>query len=142
MVDIDKFLADRNINSARGAGLEDVGVGNQRISGQFLWSGNGEGKKEVQFPVKFIEKPVFYFGGELGPGQTIVDGFYPTVSVAVGQWQTLRRPPVLNLYYGCTLLIVVSGHTDQKLVIHWHIEGKALSDPSVSPEDFPDLQFG
>ena len=141
MSNIDQFLADRNINSARGAGLMDMGVGNQRISGQFLWEGSGEGEKEVVFPVKFIERPVFYFGGELGPNQSVVDGYYPTVSVVVGGWLTLKRPPVTSLYYGCTLVVVVTGHTDQKMVIHWHVEGRALSDPSVNPEDFPDVTF-
>lgn len=141
MTNIDQFLADRNINSARGTGIMDMGVSNQRLSGLFMFQGNGEGRKEVQFPVKFIEKPVFYFGGELGPNQSIVDGYFPTVSVVVGAWQTLKRPPVTNLYYGCTLIVVVTGHADQKLVIHWHVEGKALSDPSVNPEDFPEIDF-
>lgn len=136
MTNIDQYLIDRGINDARATGILDMAVSEQRVSGKFLWEGSGEGTKEVLFPVKFTEPPAFWFGGELGPNQSVVRGSYPTVSVIAAQWRTLKRPPVTTLYYGCTLVVVVSGHSDQKMVIHWHVEGKAMSDPSADPTTF------
>lgn len=134
---LNELYKNRKIDDARGRGIEEMGTAIRRVSGKFNFKGNGEGTKEVTFPVKFTELPSFWFGGELVGGQTIQNGFFPTVSVVVHSWKSLKRPPVTQLYYGATLLIVVTGHTDQRLVVHWHMEGNSLSDPSVDHEDFP-----
>lgn len=88
----------------------------------------GEASVDVNFPVWFIEKPGFYFGGELADGFSPVETDFPTISVMVLRWDIETRG--LGEYWvGATLGVVTTGAADQKVTVHWHMEGKALRNP-------------
>ena len=116
------------------ARLEDSLARTQVVSGQFLLSGVGEATKAVKFPVKFIEKPLLSFGGELTENSSPVDGSFPTVSVVIGGWD-LEIPGIVNqetpdrkYFVGATLLVVTTG-VSESMWIHWHVTGVAITNP-------------
>ena len=76
----------QNRKQSERARIEDSIARHQIVQGQFLVSGVGELAKEVVFPVKFIEKPLLSFGGELAENSSPTDGGFPTISVVVGGW--------------------------------------------------------
>ena len=115
------------VNSRKNAMEQFSGSELTRLSGEVLFAGAGEGRADVVFPSMFVEKPMFSFGGELPLGQPIIDRNWPTVSVIVTDWLTLTRPPFTRLYYGASLLIVCGGLDTQKLIVHWHMDGKTMS---------------
>jgi hypothetical protein len=97
-------------------------------------NGVGEIAKEVVFPVKFVEKPLLSFGGELSENSSPTDGSFPTVSVVVGGWN-LEIPGVENqetpdrkYFVGANLLVVTTG-VDESMWIHWHMTGVAITNP-------------
>lgn len=92
-------------------------------------SGAGETAVDINFPVKFQERPGISFGGELATGSAVVAANYPTVSVVVGRWNI--SPNYNHEYYiGAQLLIVVGGSANQRMTVHVHAEGKALVAPA------------
>lgn len=116
--------------------LEDATGRVHTISGEFLVDGAGEALVPVNFPVVFIEKPRFHFGGELSPGSVITDGQFPTVSAVVGTWTYMERQ-VQPFYRGATLCVVTTGPAEQKMMIHWTMTGRAITNP-VSAGDTAD----
>jgi hypothetical protein len=106
------------------------------VSGEFVVDGTGEALVPVNFPIRFIEKPRFHFGGELAPDSVITDGEFPTVSAVVGYWTYEERPYVPH-YKGATLAVVTTGPTGQKMAIHWTMTGRAITNP-VSSGDSAD----
>lgn len=91
--------------------------------------GTGGMTAEVNFPVKFQERPSVSFGGELGAGSPVTAGSFPTISVVVGQWKI--SPLYSHQYYeGATLVIVVGGTVTQTMTVHFQAEGKALVSPA------------
>lgn len=124
----------QNRKASERARLEDNIARTQMVSGEFLVAGVGELTKEVLFPVKFVEKPLLSFGGELAENSSPVDGAFPTVSVVVGGWN-LEVPGIENqetpdrrYFVGATLLVVTSG-TAENMWIHWHMMGMAITNP-------------
>ena len=120
--------------SSEKARLEDNIARSQIVSGQFLMGGSGEVTKQVLFPVKFIEKPLMYFGGELTENSFPTEGSFPTVSVIVGGWDLEipnnenQETPDRKYFVGATLLVVTTG-TDENMWIHWHMTGVAITNP-------------
>ena len=124
----------QNRKASDRARLEDSVARTQVVSGQFLLNGVGEIAKEVVFPVKFVEKPLLSFGGELSENSSPTDGSFPTVSVVVGGWN-LEIPGVENqetpdrkYFVGANLLVVTTG-VDESMWIHWHMTGVAITNP-------------
>jgi hypothetical protein len=111
----------------------DAAAGQTRLSGQLMLSNPGEKSISVTFPFSFADKPLLSFGGEMRDGDIPVDGNFPTVSVVVGGWSTVDNPPYSRLYTGCKLLIVTTGPPQQRLYVHWHLDGIGYS--SNIPDD-------
>lgn len=99
------------------------------IEGFFDIEGAGEAILEIKFPVWFIEKPTFGFGGEMAPGQVLVTGAYPMLSVLVHHWLMHDYPGGVSYFAGAVLIIVTTGPDDQRLVGHWRARGRALRNP-------------
>lgn len=106
------------------------------VSGEFVMDGTGEVILDVNFPITFIEKPKLAFGGELAPDAVITAGAFPTVSCVVGRWYYIERPNQ-PFYKGAALIAVTSGPEGQKMVIHWQMTGRAITNP-VSDGDTAD----
>jgi hypothetical protein len=124
----------QNRKQSERARIEDSIARHQIVQGQFLVSGVGELAKEVVFPVKFIEKPLLSFGGELAENSSPTDGGFPTISVVVGGWnleipgETNQETPDRKYFVGANLLVVTTG-TDENMWIHWHMSGMAITNP-------------
>lgn len=102
-----------------------------RILGEVSVTGAGEVVFPVSFPVWFWERPSVSFGAELATNEKLVAGKYPTVSVVVQKWRTVRRD-LHDFYTGADLLIVTTGHDDrQRSIVHWQAEGRALVNPAI-----------
>jgi len=116
------------------ARLEDSIARQQLVSGQFLVAGTGEVAKEVVFPVKFIEKPLMFFGGELAENSFPTDGSFPTVSVMIGGWNLEipgaenQETPDRKYFVGANLLVVTTGVAENTW-LHWHMMGTAITNP-------------
>lgn len=109
---------------------EDAVIKPTRVSGFEKTVGAGEVSVTVKFPVWFVQRPSMSFGAELEEGQFVQDLLFPTVSVVVIKW-TKKYPERAGGYYvGCVLACVTTGKEDQRVVIHWQAEAKAMSIPS------------
>lgn len=99
------------------------------LTGLVTIEGAGEATVDVTFPIWFVEEPGMFFGGRLGPNQTVSSGNLPTVSVVVLFFREVEVDP--SVYYvGARLAIVTSGGAEQQMIVHWHAEGKAIANPS------------
>lgn len=110
-------------------GANDMGATKTRINGEIRVNTAGESITQVVFPVRFTEKPIMTFGGEVIEGDALQAGYMPTISVVVVGWITEEVPPVSRLYTGAKLGIVLDGVNHQKAIVHWSLEGTALSNP-------------
>lgn len=93
--------------------------------------GAGETTVDIEFPVSFIERPCFTFGGELGENEVLEDGNFPTISLVVKNWKLATRGGA-DYYVGATLIVVSTGTTTQKMIAHWKMEAVALTNPLLS----------
>jgi hypothetical protein len=114
---------------------KDASVKLHRTTGFVTVAGAGEVALDVYFPVWYIERPGMSFGGELDEGHSAVEGSFPTCSVMVGRWILETRGELSKWYRGATLLIVTTGAEGHQVVIHWHVEGKAMVNPLNKVED-------
>jgi hypothetical protein len=99
------------------------------IQGFFDVVGSGEALLDVPFPVWFMERPLFTFGGEMAPDQVLTTGAYPTLSVLVHRWRMKDHPGAKSYFTGATFIVVSGGADDQKLLVHWQMQGTALRNP-------------
>lgn len=106
-----------------------------RVAGRTQVIGGGESSIAVTFPVTFIGRPSFSFGGELAKNQLTQlktrDGGtqpLPSVSAIVAEWDTVQRITGVYNYVGCTLIFQTLNNP-RYLWVHWHIEGKAFQNP-------------
>lgn len=99
------------------------------LTGFVTIQGAGETTVDVTFPVWYIEEPGMFFGGSLGPNQSTEGGNLPTVSVVVLFWRTTFVDPS-TYYNGARLAVVTTGRGDQEMKVHWHAEGRAITNPS------------
>jgi hypothetical protein len=105
-----------------------MGISNHRISGFLTVLGAGEVAVDVPFPLWFVEKPAFSFGGELAEGHSAEALNMPTVSCVVLRWATQTRE-MATYWTGANLAVVTTGKEDHSMVVHWHMEGKAFVNP-------------
>lgn len=116
--------------------VDDFLIKNTAVSGRILVVGAGETVVEVAFPVWFIERPNFTYGGELEEGQSIEAENFPTISGIVETW-TMKKAERLGggYYVGARVICVTTGKENQNIYLHWRCEGKAITNPALS-EDF------
>lgn len=100
------------------------------IQGFIEISGSGEALLDVNFPVWFLERPTFTYGGEMAADQVLVAGQYPMLSVLVHRWLKKDYPNGVSYFAGATLIIVTTGPAEQRLLGHWQAQGKALRNPT------------
>jgi hypothetical protein len=121
-------------------------VKNQIVNGEYVQSGVGESATTVIFPVHFIEKPHFSFGGELTKDSSATDGKFPTISVVVLEW-IMKEPEEdkkndqnwLKRYFVGAILGVVTSGVAEKMNVHWRFEGKGLMNPFSSSENLDEI---
>lgn len=111
--------------------VRDMTVKVTRVTSRVLVVGTGEVSIDVKFPVRFGERPIFTFGGELGENQSPTGGIYPTISAVVQSWDKVDeiQPGYGGYYLGATILVVTTGREGQRMWLHWAMEAKALRNP-------------
>jgi hypothetical protein len=102
------------------------------VTGTVPAVGAGNATKEISFPVWFLDRPAFLTGWQLDDGQTLEPNNFPRVSIGVAQW-TLHTPaPHVSYYVGAVLAVsVTAGRADQKLIVHYQVQGMALRSPKA-----------
>jgi hypothetical protein len=135
MPDIRQAFEHRRGEVERGRAVEG---GVFIVEGVIALTGTGEATVDVNFPVRFIEKPVLVGGGGAADNQRIVVGEYPRWNVGVLRWHRVidEEFPDQPTYKGCTLLIIVEGATQDATTFlseaYWSARGKALNNPIVA----------
>jgi len=104
------------------------------VEGQFMVSGTGEAVAEIHFPVGFIEKPLMFFGWELGEGVVIEDNRFPQFSAFAHRWITREpdggqgagaRTYYIGVEISCTSKYIGTG----SYWLNWLAKGKAITNP-------------
>lgn len=110
-------------------------AGPHQITGQFLVEGSGEVTKAISFPVRFIEKPLFFAGFEMNPDTSPVDQKFPITSASVYDWN-IEEPDLqsggLNFrkyFVGANLAVVCIGNPGQRIWVNWMMLGTAITNP-------------
>lgn len=89
----------------------------------------GEVTKDINFPVVFIERPLFYDGGSLEESQTVTVGNLPTIGGIVISW-VVEEKGGTALYRGARVGVSVSGDVGTRFWYNWHFSGVALVNPT------------
>lgn len=112
--------------------IEEFLTKNTSVFGRVLVKGAGEVVVTVDFPIWFIERPNFSFGGELAEGDFIKEKSFPTVSGVIEEWVMKKEQRLGGGYFtGAKIIVVTTGKIDQNVWLHWRFEGKALSNPTI-----------
>jgi hypothetical protein len=102
------------------------------VEGTFLVDGSGEALKIVNFPIRFIGRPIFTTGGELHLDTNPVPGQFPTISCVINRWSTEQHAGFSKMYFiGAELLVVTTGPSNQRLWVHWRASGRGIVNPAV-----------
>lgn len=88
--------------------------------------GDGESVAEISFPLKFIEKPIFTAGLELGENAWLRYGTFPSWSATVGAWLT-EPAPGQPIHTGAIIGIYVAGAP--KAILHYRFEARSFVSP-------------
>lgn len=107
--------------------LDEQSVRDGAAVGMVELDGEGESVIEIAFPIKFLEKPIFSAGLELGDSVWLRYGQFPIWSATVGGWSTTPADGD-PIYVGAVLGVVVSGAA--RSVLHYRFEGRSLTNPS------------
>lgn len=91
----------------------------------------GESVIEIDFPLRFIERPLFTTGLELGDNQHLSFGTFPTWSATVAAWNTQLYGETA-LYTGATIGAVINNVERSKL--HYSFQGLIITAP-YGPSD-------
>ncbi len=87
----------------------------------------GETFVEVNFPLSFLERPVFTCGLEIGNNAFLADGKFPLWSATVVGW-TNRTSGDTTLYVGASIAMVVFDL--QGSILHYSFQGRSFSLPT------------
>lgn len=87
---------------------------------------DGEVMVSVNFPLSFMEKPLFTYGLEMAENAWISHGSFPIHSATVTSWAT-RRPADTTLWVGASLGVVTVGA--MRSILHYSFEGCAYTPP-------------
>lgn len=93
--------------------------------------GSGEFLLEIEFPLLFVERPIFNAGLELTGNQQLDWGALPTWSATVTAWTT-DTVAENDLWIGATLAIVT--FNTLKADLHYSFEARSLTNPT-GPND-------
>lgn len=129
MNDLELFRRRMNRSKADAVGFGDMAAGPTRCSGQFLIDSTGEVEAQINFPVKFSQKPLLSYSGEVKEGYMLTDSKMPTISMVPVRWILEDNPPYSVLYTGVVLAVVTDGPPGQRLFATWHMDGPAFSNP-------------
>lgn len=129
MSELELFRRRMNMMKADAAGLKDMSAGPTRCSGQFMVDSSGELEAQVLFPVKFSQKPLLSYAGELKEGDMLLATQMPTLRMVVFDWILEDKPPFQSLYTGAVLGVVLDGPPGQRMLATWHMDGVAFSNP-------------
>lgn len=99
------------------------------VTGEIEAGGIGEATHTVNFPCLFTEKPRWYYGPELGPGQTITEGQLPVGNMTLLIWHETVRDDGTVIYSGATFGMVSSGPIGQVIIFQYHVSGIGLRNP-------------
>lgn len=127
--EIDFFRRRMNRIKANAEGFSDIAAGPTRCSGQFVLNGPGEAQVQLAFPVKFSDAPRLSSGFEVREGDMLTVTKMPTMTMSVVRWLIDDRPPYSNMYTGAVLGVVTTGPAGQRLLVTWHMDGTAYSNP-------------
>lgn len=111
--------------------VNDFLIKPNRLSGfyeiEFVGTANEqEVAVDVEFPIWFVDRPSFTFGGEL-VRDILVDGSFPTISAVVVGWtKTHDVRPGGGYYIGARIAVVASGREGEQMILHWVMDGKAI----------------
>lgn len=132
-MDIQRPLEGRRSDVHR---VNSHGVKLHRFTVQTSTRGVGEAEIEIPFPVWFTDMPGFSFGSSLD-GTSPEGGNFPTVSAVVTRWYTeSKRGDGTGLFYvGANVAVVLSGHDEQRAILHTHFEGKALRNVKTNTDN-------
>lgn len=94
-------------------------------------TGTGEGLVQIEFPVSFVEQPVFTYGSEAKPNQPLIKNNYPTCNAMVWNWRVgYRRTSGARYWTGASVIVVTTGPANQattlKLTLHCVFEGRIV----------------
>jgi len=110
-------------------------AGPHQITGQFLVEGSGEVTKTIFFPVRFIEKPLFFSGIEMHIDTSPVGEKFPLATVCVYDWN-IEEPDLASggqnfrqYFVGANLAIVCIGNPGQRFWVNWMMNGLAITNP-------------
>ncbi len=110
-------------------------AGPHQITGQFLVEGSGEVTKQIYFPVRFIEKPLFFSGIEMNVDSSPVDQSFPLATTSVYDWD-IEEPDLANgglnfrkYFVGANLAVVCIGNPGQRFWVNWMMVGTAITNP-------------
>lgn len=111
--------------------IDDFLIKPTRVSGfyEIIFDGTSTAQEallDVVFPVWFVDRPAMSFGGEL-VRDLVEDGNYPTISCVVVAWEKVNDlRPGGGYYSGATLAVVATGRMEERMIVHWQAEAKAL----------------
>lgn len=113
--------------------LSDQSPKDAHVRGRVQLNGAGETHSEVSFPIKFVDEPIFTYGGSMGDNQSAGTGGVPTAAATVMEWITLVRPGNRKYYIGARLGIVTTGPSDMQYLLHYEFKGDAFREPTADP---------
>jgi hypothetical protein len=129
---LERAMARRGITLSQ---TQAIQAQNFRVHGTIEVPGPGEGTHPVKFPVSYIERPKFSYGGVLGDNTALVAGNFPQYSVWVLRWEVKELSPEQQLYEGCTLAIQIAAPANTRASIDWQFEGSGLRSPTTASDD-------
>lgn len=129
MSELELFRRRLNLAKANAEGFRDISAGPTRCSGQFMVDSSGELEAQILFPVKFSQKPLLSYAGELKEGDMLTSSRMPTLRMVVLSWILEDKPPFQSLYTGAVLGVVLDGPPGQRMLATWHMDGVAFSNP-------------
>lgn len=111
-------INDMLIKPTRVSGFQEIAFVGEETTQELL--------VDVVFPVWFVDIPAMSFGAHL-VRDLVEEGFFPTVSVVVVGWTKAQEiRPGGGYFIGARLAVVASGREQDRMVIHWNAEAKAL----------------
>lgn len=106
--------------------LAEQGAKDGEAVGFINVSGGEESVSDIEFPIKFYEKPVFTAGLELPDNVWLSWGAFPQWSAVVASWR-IDKVGGVSLYSGCTLGVRLIGPVHA--VVHYRFAARALTNP-------------
>jgi hypothetical protein len=107
--------------------MAEQNIRDGHVHGFIQLASAGELVATVNFPIAFLERPLFTYGLEMGDNTSFAQGDFPIHSATVAGWNFLR-PADSTLYVGATLGIVVFGA--QRSILHYSFEGQTFTVPT------------